>query len=255
MRKLYMLLLLTIPFLTAAQNSPGYMIFQSMGDITLNRGNKTIQKLEGEKFLPGDHLTISKGWISFLDQQMKRVTLSEPCQVSFETLVSLFKKTTASMENKYLVYLWEKMNAEEHHATVPGGAIRGKQLLRFPYDSAIVLSSNFCFSFKNPSKEPLILVIKNWQHEPVFRIQTTDSLVCVDSIDFSSWKPGNYYWTIHHEKAMEPEARLMIIPSADEKKKLEKEFKDFCKKLKDIPSPESDQVLKQIIDLKKWIMN
>jgi hypothetical protein len=98
------------------------------------------------------------------------------------------------------------------------------------------------------------LVIKDRQHDVIKRISTTDSVLCADSIHFTRWKPGNYFWTAHYNKAIDSDDWLMIIPSKEETEKVEQELKEIKERLRDIPESESDRILERIIDLKKWII-
>ncbi len=252
MKALCLLIFCLSTLLLSAQANEGYMIFQSNGEVTLRQGDNVFSKPDGMQFLPGDILTINDGWVTLLDNQMKRVTLKENCTVFFETLTGLFKKTTASMENKYLVYLWEKMNEEEKHTTKKGGVVRGKHFPTFPYDSAVILSKSLCFKFYNPAKDPVKLMIKDHRQIVLHTIPTIDSVYCIDTILDKVNKSGIYYWSVRDVES-ESENRMFVIPSEVEKEQIDAEIKEIRNQLKDIPEPELTSVVRDIIKMKGWV--
>jgi hypothetical protein len=236
-----------------AQPKEGYMIFQSSGEVTLKKEGIVFYNPDGKQFLPGDTLTINNGWVSLLDNQMKRVTLQENCSISYEFLTELFKEATASMENKYLIYLWEKMNAREELTTKKGGVVRGEFFPIFPYDSAIILSDLWHFKFDNSGKQSVQLIIKDQFDYVIESIPTTDSVISTDSI-FTSWsKPGKYFWAIRNDRTVDSEDWLFIIPTESEIEQIDKEIKELRNQLKDIPEPQFTALIRDIIKLKRWV--
>jgi hypothetical protein len=253
MKAIFILLFWLNAFLLSAQSSEGFMIFQSYGEVTLQHEDGIFSKPDGMQFLPGDILTIAKGWVSVLDNQMKRVTLKETCTISFDILTDLFRRATASMENKYLVYLWEKMNEEEKHATKKGGVVRGEFSPDFPCDSAVILAGSWCFGFNNPEKQPVQVLIKDRLKFVLQSMATTDSSLCIDSIPASWNQPGKYFWTIRNDILVDSEEWLFFIPTEKEREQINSEIGELKDRLKDIPEPAFSSILSEIMLINKWV--
>jgi hypothetical protein len=253
MRASILLFFLTIAFSLNAQPDKGYMIFQTEGEVSLEHLGTVSQKPDGQQFLTSDVLVIKTGWATLLDQELKRVTIKEDGVISFEEMQGLFRKATASMENKYLVYMWEKMNEKEEHTSKKGGVVRGEQFLIFPYDSAVIIGPEWCFAFVNQENDPVKLLIKDKKHTIIYQVITSDSLFCADSLVSALERPGEYYWTTREKNRPDYEDRMFILPSEADKNQIIKEAEEIRASLKDIPEPERTSVVNEIIRMNKWV--
>jgi hypothetical protein len=236
-----------------AQPGQGYMIFQTEGKVSLIRDGMAHERPDGKSFVEGDAVRISAGWATFLDEGMKRVTVKEEGTISYEEVKALFKKATASLENKYLVYMWEKMNEKEEHTSKKGGVVRGEEFLFFPFDSAILLNPEWCFTYYNPEKIRAILLVKDAGHTLKYPVQSADSLVCF-SLAKSPLEPGVYFWNVSIPGAPTVQDRMMIIPTEAEKTAIMQEIENLGTQLKDIPEPERTSLVNDIVRMNHWLL-
>jgi hypothetical protein len=253
MRAYLLLCLLIVAFSVNAQPESGYMIFQTEGEVALLQSGSSYLNPDGRRILPGDEMTIKDGWVTFLDPEMKRVTVKKEGKLSFKELQGLFKKATASIENKYLVYMWEKMNEEEEHLSKKGGVVRGEEFLVFPFDSAVILNPEWCFEFYNPDKLHAVLLVKDKAHKVKYPIPAADSLVCYSLASSPLW-PGEYYWNASIPNVPSVEDRMMIIPSEAEKSEIRQEMEKTRERLKDIPEPARTDILNEIFRMNRWVL-
>jgi hypothetical protein len=134
-----------------------------------------------------------------------------------------------------------------------GGVVRGEELLLFPFDSAVIINPEWCFTYFNPDKMHAILLIKDSNHKVKYPIQSSDSLVCY-SMDTSPLVPGEYYWNVSMPKVPAVEDRMIIIPSEAEKGEILKEIEETRQQLMDIPEPARTEVLNEISRMNRWIL-
>jgi len=254
MRTLFLVLLLAAAASLTAQPDQGYMIFQTEGTVTLVHAGASKLKPDGLRFVAGDQLTVRKGWATFLDRDLKRVTVKEDADLSFEEVEGLFKKATASLENKYLVMMWEQMNAHESHTSVKGGVVRASGMLFFPFDSAVLLTDNVTFRFFNPERDELRLLIKDSRHVVLHSITLSDSLFRAEAVLSRLERNQVYFWTIHDGKTADNPDFMFFLPSLEGLMEINVTIETMRSSLLDIPEPERTALLDGIIRMNRWLL-
>jgi hypothetical protein len=229
------------------------MIFQSEGEVVIHRSKGEVAAKMGLSINQGDVLDLKKGWISLLNNQLKRVTLDEPVKLSYDQLAVRFSKASASVENKYLVFLWERMNTVETHTTKKGGVIRGSSGLVYPPDSSIILKDSICFRFTNPKNATVRWFLRDSLRSRIREETATDGKVCIDLL-IPRLEPGRYFWSVQLPGLPECEPQSVEIPAAVDKLKIAGEIKSIGKKLGDFPPAEQDRIIGEICRLNCWII-
>lgn len=255
MRVLVLIILTFTSTLLHAQGEKGYMIFQTDGKVTLQQQGKSYAEAEGMRFSAGDVISVSDGWVSLLDADLKRVTITEDGTVTYGEAVELFRKATASMENKFLVYMWEQMNKhEEEHVAKKGGVVRADETLLFPFDSAIILTDSVCFMFYNPSMAPVELLLRDERHRVLHTVAVQDSVFCEIAVVSLLGEPGTYYWTMRDRQVADPPDRMFILPSEEERSAILRSADEIKAGLRDIPEPARTSLLNEIFRMNGWVM-
>lgn len=212
------------------------LIFNSTGQVTLVRDYNSISNISGMRLLAGDEVIITSGSFTVLTNSYKRITFDKPGNYAYSTVIDLLKSADASVTNKYFVYVWEKMNANDEAVRHPGGVVRGDEYGLEPWDSAIIISKSITFSFPNQSDSEFDLYIYSKLNTLVFKSVIVDS-VEVNLSDLEISDPGYYYWYISSEFGGKPDKRWFEIPENSLKTVLKDEyikFKDAIKTFSDI---------------------
>ncbi len=223
-----------------------YKIFHVQGEVSIKRSDENIKDLRGELFETDDLLIIEKGVVSLVNEDMKRLTLQEEGTYTIQDVKQKFKKITASLENKYLHYLWKKVrNEKEKEVNLPGGVIRGKEMGLSPGDSVIILSDTLIFSLDNRERQRIQFILKNESYKTSLKITTTDSCLILFPFDSGFFQPGWYHWQVKANMTPPSQLRAFYIPLPEDRMLWIDKKKAFMKKFDNLP----DQAIKDINEM------
>ncbi|MCX6258349.1 MAG: hypothetical protein NTW49_10710 [Bacteroidia bacterium] len=237
----------------SAQNTGFFMIFSASGEATLTRNGVLLAQPAREKLANGNILHIGNGTVVLLDKNNKRVTITKQGDYSFTDIQHLFEQANASIANKYLVYIWEKMANVTVNASRKGGVVRGENEFLFPPDSAVVFSDTLVFKYLNQEGLRWKLSIEDISEKLITEYYSAGSLIIITKPAANWWKPGTFKWNLNipGEKSSGP--CLFTIADAAARKAFLTEWKQITEAVSGLPKEEQEKTLKLIIELKKWV--
>lgn len=227
------------------------MIFNTTGQVALLRDGGVLNKISGYRLVPDDKLVLTSGSFTVLTKSYKRITVDEPGNYHYENVIELLRSADASVSNKYFVYVWEKMNANDESVRHPGGVVRGDEWGLEPWDSAIILSETITFSIPNKADSEFDLLIFSKLNSLVFKSVIVDSLE-VNLSDLEVSDPGYYYWYISSDFGGKPEKRWFEIPENSTKSDLKKEYQKFKEEIKSFSDIDRINLLNEYITTNRY---
>lgn len=224
--KRFLILLIFIPFLVAGQTGKDLLIFSVNGDVSINRGRESIQKIIGQTLQKTDLLKISNGSVTIINMENKRIVVSKSGTYTCDELEKMMQEAETSLTNRYFALVWKKMNKHEEAVNRSGGIIRGEKEELLPLDSTVVLSDTICFYMKNEAMQAYKLVIKDEKYRVLKELSLKDSIFTMPVSAINAGKTGTYFWEIEIPFVKAPDTRCFFIPEKSRKKKLLKAYND-----------------------------
>jgi len=223
--KFYSLLIIILYSLQLnAQTNSDLLIFNSSGNIILNRGNKSLEKFRSESLLKKDVIRIIDGSITIINRNNKRVTINKPGTYKYKEISEKLELVETSLTNRYFVYVWDKMNKKDKLTSTAGGVVRGEDIVTSPSDSVYIISKSIKFSINNESslKYPLRIMSDD---SKLIRQYLINDILMIDLIDINDGKTGKYQWEIRVPYGNNPGIKCFFIPDKETRNKLLLEYK------------------------------
>ena len=243
-----------LPMLTWAQDASDILIFSAEGDVMISRNKMMVPCKRADKILAADIIHVNKGTISLVDKNLKKVTLEKKGKYSYKQIVKYFSLANASLENRFLLQVLDKMAHRTKPVSYAGGVVRGEPGASQPMDSALILSDSIRFIFPNPGKQKFTFFILDEEHKVLFSKETTDSLLVLQKYNADWWKPGTYSWEAGTLDKQGTTEKRFFVPKHDEQAgflydyyRLKNAFPAFSLKAR-------NELIDEILTLNRWVM-
>lgn len=166
-----------------------FRILYCTGDIHRMTPTDTARCAPGGKVIAGEGVLLRSGAITLLDERSKRLTLDKPGTYPHSRIMSLFKEVNATMESKFLEYVWDEMTHGHSDTTVAGGVHRGEGEC-FPPDSSFLVGDSLELWIPGGSVADVELLEFNGRS--LVHLCTRDSALTFLRNGSSWWKPGSF---------------------------------------------------------------
>lgn len=247
-------MLFLLPRLSWAQPAVEILVFSAEGDIKISRNKTMIPCKRAEKILPVDIINLKKGTVTLVDRNLKRVSLEKKGKYSYMQIVKQFSFANASLENRFLILVLDKMNHKTEPVSYGGGVVRGTPNTMLPMDSVIILSDSIRFVFSNPRKLKFTFFLSDEEHHILFSKEITDSLLVLKKQNAGWWKPGAYFWEAGTGNVQGTAEKTFFIPQNDDRAgfindyyRLKNAFPAFSLKTR-------NQLIDEILTLNRWVI-
>ena len=247
--------LLFLPILMWAQNAADMLIFSVEGDAVLIRNKISMPCKRADKILAADIIQVKKGTVSLVDRNLKRVTLEKKGKYSYLQIADKFKLANASMENKFLLQVLDKMTHKAEAVSYAGGVVRGNRNTTLPMDSAFILSDFIHFAFPNPAKQKLTFFLSDEERHVLFSKETKDSLLVINRATASWWKPGAFFWEAATRGKDGTSETIFFIPTDKERARLLTEYNGLKKSFAGFPLKIRKQLMDEVLMKYRWVMD
>lgn len=247
------IIILFLPLAMLAQAGTDILVFSVQGDVMIKRGKNIIPCKRADKILTGDIVQLKKGELSLVSRNLKRVTLEKKGTYSYQQIVQQFNRANASLENRFLVQVIDKMTHKSGEVAYAGGVVRGTRGAMQPMDSAIILADVIRFSFSNPNNQQLHFFILNEEHQVLYTAQTTDSVFVMQKGKAAWWKPGTYFWeavTLDKQGIAE---QSFFIPATEERNRLLTNYNQLQKSFSKFPAGIRKQLMNEVLMENRWV--
>ncbi len=248
------LALFFLPIVMWAQNTADMLVFSVEGDAVIMRNKISTPCKRADKILAADIIQLKKGTVSLVDRKLKRVTLEKKGNYTYLQLVNQFKLANASLENKFLLQVLDKMTHKAEAVSLAGGVVRGTRTKSFPIDSAFILSDFIQFKFSNPAKQKLTFFLSDEEHHVLFSKETKDSLLVIKRSTATWWKPGAYFWEAAAPGKDGTSETVFFIPADEERARFLNEYKQLKKSFAGFPLKIRNQLMEEVLMEYKWVV-
>ncbi len=248
------MIVLLLPLVILAQAGTDILVFSVQGDVMIKRGKNIIPCKRAYKILVGDIIQLKKGELSLVSRNLKRVTLEKKGSYSYQQIVKHFDRANASLENRFLVQVIDKMTKKSGEVAYAGGVVRGTRGAMEPMDSAIILSDLIRFYFSNSNNQQLHFFILNEDRKVLFTSLTTDSSFVIQRSKAGWWKPGTYFWESVALDKQGTAEQSFFIPQINELDDFINEYIKLKRCFAAFPSVISIQLMEEVLLEKKWVL-
>ncbi len=246
--------LLIILLLTQKMLAQSPIVFHYEGDVKVFRKSVNMLNRTGITIESGDTIHLIDGLITFINKDLKRLSLERPAYYTFSEIIAGLDKADASFANKYLYLVWERMTSESNSSTHPGGVVRANVFSSWPPDSAIILIDNLVFRFENPDKQHLELVFYDQHRREIDRFITSDSLFYMNGNEIIWWKEGlKAFWEIEMPFIRPLGPFYFSVSENIERHAIKHELDQLIKEFSLFPLPIQQLIFHEVILEKKWI--
>jgi hypothetical protein len=212
-----------------------YKIFQAQGDCIVKLQGKELPCSELTVFEENSEIEIRKGWISLLDGDKKRLTISNPGNYDFGFVRNSFEKQNASIENKFFALLFEMMKVKNTNLMdMPGATVRGNffSFVEGPLFGDTIIADKIILGFEEPETTPTEFLIYNEDNVIVAHFDSLDSQLIIP-IE-RNWEGSTVRWeAVYVDKII---GASIYIPEESLKFKKMKMLKEFIESIDDFPS-------------------
>lgn len=231
------------------------MVYSASGKAALYRDGNSDNNLRGAYVVEGDQISITSGHVNLLDLNLKRITISEPGIYSFRAIKQLFVGVNTSLGNKYLIYIWEKMNYHSSIIAHKGGVDRTDLYSgRFsPYDSAIVFADTLNFAFINQNNLKVQITIYDHSNKVVKNYSTSNDSISLPCKKTHWMVPGKFIWDVKSDSEIVKLPTCFYLPSKLEKQVFTNEMVLINATVESLPEEDRLNTLISILMLKHWI--
>jgi hypothetical protein len=243
-----------LPMLMWAQHAADILVFSVEGDVTISRNKITIPCKRADKILTADIIDVKKGTVSLVDRNMKRVSLEKKGKYSYQQIVKQFEFANASLANRFLVLVLDKMIHKTGPVSKPGGVVRGTRSATLPVDSAVILSDLIRFTFPNPGKQKLTFFILDQEHHVLFSKKITDSLLVIKKQTAPWWKPDAYFWEAAAPGKDGTSETIFFIPADEERARLLSEYNELKRSFAGFPVKIKNQLMDEVLREYRWVV-
>lgn len=243
-----------LPVLVWAQNAADILVFFVEGDVKINRHKITLPCKRADKILAADIIDIKTGSVSLVDRNLKRVTLEKKGKYSYRQIADQFKMANASLSNKFLVQVLDKMTHHSESVSKAGGVVRGTRNASLPIDSAVILTEAIRFTFTNMGKQALTFFILDEEHHVLFSKKTTGNRLAVKKENAAWWKPGTYFWEAAAPGKDGTAENIFFIPADEERLRLLSEYNDLKKSFASYPAKVRKQLMDEVLTQYRWVV-
>jgi hypothetical protein len=252
MKNIFLILLAPFAFFfSGISGNP--LVFDSDGDVALVRAGIVVTNFRGYAMEIGDTIIINRGTVSFVDKDYRRISLETPGKYCYNSVKGMMDKTNASIANKYMYMVWQRMNTKETTSSLPGGVIRASGYEFFPMDSAIMLGFRIDFSFKNPYRQEFRLIIKDEKFKIIDEYVMDDSIKIVVSDSVSWWRPGIYRWEVERPYINPLGSFVFIIPTEEESGRIQSEISTYKQLFNGFTEEVHSLLMDEYYKQNKWI--
>ena len=256
MKKLSILFLVLffLPGMMWAQNAADILVFSVEGDVAINRNKMMMPCKRADKILAADIIDVKKGAVSLVDRNLKRVSLEKKGKYSYQQIVKQFEFANASLSNRFLVQVLDKMTHTTGPVSKAGGVVRGTRSATLPIDSAVILSDLIRFVFPNPGKQKFSFFLMDEEHNVLFSKETKDSFLVLKRETCPWWKPGVYFWEAATPDKQGTAEKSFIIPADEERARFLNEYNELKKSFAGFPIKIRNQLMNEVLMEYKWVV-
>ena len=248
------IVLFFLPMMMWAQNAADMLVFSVDGDVTINRNKITRPCKRADKILTADIIDVKKGTVSLVDRKLKRVSLEKKGKYSYQDIVNQFALANASLSNKFLVQVLDKMTHKTGPVSKAGGVVRGTRSATLPIDSAIILSDLIRFVFPNPGKQKFSFFLMDEEHNVLFSKETKDSFMVINRAASPWWKPGVYFWEAATPNKQGTAEKAFIIPAGEDRARLLTDYNELKKSFAGFPLKIRNQLMDEVLMEYRWVV-
>ena len=225
-------------------------VFKTSPNI-VNSASPTKALGKGTLIHTSDVITLKNGdMLSLIDKNGSLYKIDASGKYTYKQLIShKVEGDKSSLTSKYFKYLWEEMTHASGSETIIGGVFRGENLMRFPIDSALVVSSKVKFTWDiDSASTTYYFFLRNIETHTLLRLATNGSEVSLFK-ENPIFNTGNSFeWFVDTEAFPNLDNKTfhgftLIDRTAYESKK--EEFKSVIKELK--IAGLTDQEIEQIL--------
>lgn len=243
-----------LPGLMWAQNAADMLVFSVEGDVKINRNKIVIPCKRADKILAADIIDVRKGAVSLVDRNLKRVSLEKKGKYSYLQIVKQFELANASLSNKFLVQVLDKMTHKTGSVSKAGGVVRGTRSATLPIDSAVILSDLIRFVFPNPGKQKFSFFLMDEEHNVLFSKETKDSFLIINRVTAPWWKPGVYFWEAATPNKQGTAEKAFIIPADEERTRFLADYNELKKSFAGFPLKIRNQLMDEVLMEYRWVV-
>lgn len=249
------MLILFLPLAIFAQAGTDILVFSVQGDVTIKRGKNIIPCKRADKIVAGDIVQVKKGELSLVSRNLKRVTLEKKGSYAYQQITKQFDRANASLENRFLVQVIDKMTHKPGEVAYAGGVVRGTKGAKQPMDSAIILSDIIRFSFSNPARQQLTFFILDETQQVVHNVKTSDSSLVIKKSTAAWWKPGTYSWEAVTVDKQGTAEQAFFIPEKEECNRIQTSYEQLQKSFSSFPLSIRKQLMEEVKKENRWVMD
>lgn len=133
---------------------------------------------KGALIQTADVVTLKTGdMLSLIDKNGSLYKIETSGKYTYKQLTDhKVEEDKSSLTSKYFKYLWEEMTHASGSETIIGGVFRGENLMKFPIDSALVVSSKIKFTWETDSAfDTYYFFLRNVETQELLKLETNGS--------------------------------------------------------------------------------
>lgn len=205
-------------------------VFQTKGEV---KTSENIPLKKGDEIKANTVVILNeKSSLTCIDKNGNTYINSKKGTYNLFGILKQKKKQKSSLTVAFFRYVWDEFIGNKEEKKVIGGVFRGKELMLYPSDSSIVVTTNLVLKWKKGNEEiPYYIFIKSEDEEDFVMIESSDSvMVLSEKIKVETHK--NYTWTVSDKKF----PNLNNLPHFSFRTISEKQYKSELKKYKSFVS-------------------
>lgn len=244
MKKTFTILIAVLTTISILAQDSEYKVFYFSGDPKIVDGRNETSLLRDSYISSKSVLKIPQNaYVVLMNKKDIPIGIKDPGQYSINDLNKLYSELgQTNITAEFFDYISKNILEEKDRVRRSGGVYRAVgDIVKDPFDEAVVISEEIKFEWRNPNQRPLYLKIydiETW--EQPYNIRITDSVYLLKLSDSKLQKNKKYAWTVYNGQDHPMQGTILrVFEFADEKWK-----NQFISSIREIEKGENPEINK-----------